>query len=236
MSRGCPSAGRRRESRSVRPTSGSRTRSTSTRCRRRGRPAARSRPPSRPAGGRPRAPATGEAPAAAPSCVLPSSAVEVGTGTQTEGCRRCAGRWVADAARTDRNRSSACSKVCPSAASSVAAWVVEIWVAGGAGCGGRRCPRDGERLHPQQPVDRRPERRRRRRPQDHDLGEPGRQVALGRWRRQIPAWTSWSEVAGTAESSPCWRMPRAVAGTAVSGSDATPAISVANRAPVLAEA
>ena len=109
--------------------------------------------------------------------------------------------------------------------------VGEIWVVGGAGRGGRRCPGDGERLHPEQPVDRRPERRRRRRPEAMTWVNRDARSPSGGGDARLPAWVAWSEVARTAESSPCWRMPRAVAGTAVSGRDAAPAISDANRAP-----
>jgi len=40
------------------------------------------------------------------------------------------------------------------------------------GRAGRRCPGDRQRLHPEESVDGRPERRRRGRPKDHDLREP----------------------------------------------------------------
>ena len=64
----------------------------------------------------------------------------------------------------------------------------------------------------------------------------GARSSSGGGEDRFRAWTAWSDVARTAESSPSWRMPRAVAGAAVSGRDAAPSISVANRAPVRAEA
>ncbi len=177
--------------------------------------------------------------AVAASAADPSGAVDTGAGTQTEGCRWKGARRAAAAARRARRSASDCSNARPSADISAAAWSTEMRVAGAvvvAGVAGAGAPATGRGSIP---SSRSTVVRSRTvadaRSRIAELNRSDRSPTAG-GEAMVAAWTAWSEVARTAESSPCWSTPRAVYGYARSGSAPAPAMRDDSCAPVRAEA